>query len=40
MCWFDLRSMAVIPIGLDGATYRVVDLEDKGLPGLLSEQGG
>jgi RHS repeat-associated protein len=33
-------SLENLPAGLDGATYRWVDVDGEGLPGILSEQGG
>lgn len=36
----DPRSLENLPIGLDGTTYRWVDLHGEGLPGILTEQAG
>lgn len=36
----DAASRANLPIGLDGASYRWVDLHGEGLPGVLTEQAG
>ena len=36
----DPDSLENLPIGLDGATYRWVDLHGEGLPGILTEQAG
>lgn len=33
-------SLENLPAGLDGATYRWVDVDGEGLPGILAEQGG
>jgi len=34
------RSLENLPVGLDGSSYRWVDLHGEGLPGVLSEQAG
>jgi RHS repeat-associated protein len=36
----DPTSLENLPIGLDGASYRWVDLHGEGLPGILTEQAG
>jgi len=36
----DPRSQENLPVGLDGSSYRWVDLHGEGLPGILSEQAG
>jgi len=36
----DPASLENLPIGLDGATYRWIDLHGEGLPGILTEQAG
>ncbi|WP_406193202.1 hypothetical protein OH807_02330 [Kitasatospora sp. NBC_01560] len=36
----DAAQAALLPAGLDGRTYRWVDLHGDGIPGVLSEQGG
>ena len=36
----DLRELENMPIGIDGGTYRLEDLDGEGLPGVLTEQGG
>ncbi len=36
----DPRSLQNLPVGLDGSSYRWVDLHGEGLPGILSEQAG
>lgn len=36
----DPDSLENLPIGLDGANYRWVDLHGEGLPGILTEQAG
>lgn len=36
----DPSSLENLPIGLDGASYRWVDLHGEGLPGILTEQAG
>jgi RHS repeat-associated protein len=36
----DPTSLDNLPIGLDGASYRWVDLHGEGLPGILTEQAG
>ncbi|MBP8276482.1 MAG: hypothetical protein KAX55_06310 [Propionivibrio sp.] len=35
----DLQSLENLPIGLDGAIYRCVDLDGKGIPDILAECG-
>src|SRR5262249_35939428 len=36
----DASNLANLPGGIDGATYRWVDLDGEGISGVLSEQGG
>ena len=36
----DPQSLQNLPIGLDGAAYRWVDLHGEGIPGILTEQAG
>ncbi len=36
----DAESLANLPVGLDGARYRFIDLDGEGLAGVLTEQGG
>jgi RHS repeat-associated protein len=36
----DLASLENLPMGLDGGSYRWVDLHGEGLPGILTEQAG
>jgi hypothetical protein len=36
----DPESLANLPIGLDGSTYRSIDLHGEGIPGILTEQAG
>jgi RHS repeat-associated protein len=36
----DPQSLANLPVGLDGTTYRWVDLHGEGIPGILTEQAG
>jgi RHS repeat-associated protein len=36
----DTESMQNLPIGLDGETYRWIDLHGEGIPGILTEQAG
>ena len=36
----DPRSVANLPVGIDGGAYRWVDLDGEGLAGILTEQGG
>jgi RHS repeat-associated protein len=36
----DPQSLANLPIGVDGSTYRWTDLHGEGIPGVLTEQGG
>jgi RHS repeat-associated protein len=36
----DPASLENLPVGLDGATYRWIDLHGEGLPGILTEQAG
>ena len=36
----DAESLESLPIGLDGASYRWIDLHGEGIPGILTEQGG
>ena len=36
----DNESMQNLPVGLDGSTYRWVDLHGEGISGVLTEQGG
>ena len=36
----DPESLANLPIGLDGSTYRSADLHGEGIPGILTEQAG
>ncbi|MFC5926486.1 SpvB/TcaC N-terminal domain-containing protein [Micromonospora vulcania] len=40
--WRELAgdSLDNLPVGLDGAQYRWIDLDGDGLPGVLTEQGG
>lgn len=36
---FDRKSLRNLPQGVDGGTYRWIDLDGEGIPGVLTEQG-
>jgi RHS repeat-associated protein len=35
-----MKDLENMPVGIDGATYRLEDLDGEGVPGVLTEQGG
>src|SRR5262249_33087520 len=36
----DQQSLANLPIGIDGKSYQLLDLDSEGVPGILTQQAG